>query len=122
MGWLPRPLVARGPGGLPRDFLGPPGGLLGTSWRPLGGLLGASWATPGGLWAALWRRGRFLIDFEVHFRVPKTLNLGLKSILKWSIDSESFFGHLGASGDRLGLDVKLILGSMLGSPGERPDF
>ena len=59
MGWLPRPLVARGPGGLPRDFLGPPGGFLGASWGPpggflgpLGGLLGYSWGPLGCLVAS----------------------------------------------------------------------
>ena len=51
---MPRPLVARGPGGLPRDVLGPPGGFLGASWGPpggflgpLGGLLGYSWGPLG---------------------------------------------------------------------------
>ena len=105
-----------------RASWGPPGGLLGASWGPLGGLLGASWATPEGLWAALWRRGLFLIDFGGHFRVQKSLILGLKFTLKWSIDSNHFFGQLGASGGRLGLDFGLILASILGSPGERLDF
>ena len=57
--------------------------------------MGVSWGLPGGLLAALWRRGLFLIDFWAHFRVQKSLNLGLKFALKWSIDSERFFGPSG---------------------------
>ena len=91
-------------------LLGPLGGLLGASW----GFLGASWGTPGGLWAASWRRDRFLIDFHAHFGLPKSLNLGLKFLQKWSIDSESLFwpsGRLwGSFGARFWAHFHIIFG------------
>ena len=110
--------MARGPGGLPRDFLGPPGGLLGASW----GLLETSWGTSGGLWAALWRRGRFLIAFWAHVGVSKSLNVPLNFALSLNIDSDSFFCHLEASGGHLGLDFWPFLDLILGSPGREAGF
>ena len=45
------------------------------------------------------------------FGVPR----GPKKDQKWSADLARSFGHLEASGGRLGLDVVVILGSILGS-------
>ena len=55
------------------------------------------------------------LAFWSHFGSPKSSKLELKLASTSSTDLERYFGHLEASGGRLGIDLGIISGSILGS-------